>query len=77
MTNYLTYSHDVSEIAGLNAFSFGIEDVDRHTVVYKKEFSPSEDELNALRKGEEYDPQKVKLIKQLVTFFCISKSLHI
>ncbi|CAG2177157.1 unnamed protein product [Oppiella nova] len=57
--------HDVSDIAGLNAYSFGIEDVDRHTIVYKKEFTPSEDELNALRKGEEYDPKKLELIKQM------------
>jgi len=57
--------HDVSDIAGLNAFSFGLEDVDRHTVVYKKEFTPTEDELNALRKGEEYDPKKLELMKQM------------
>ena len=63
---YLIDRHDVSEIAGLNAFSFGIEDVDRHTVVYKKEFTPSDDELNALKKGEEYDPKKLELIKQMV-----------
>lgn len=62
----LIYRHDVSEIAGLNAFSFGIEDVDRHTIVYKKEFTPNEDELNALRKGEEYDPKKIELMKQMV-----------
>ncbi|XP_054169329.1 sperm-associated antigen 7 homolog [Oppia nitens] len=57
--------HDVAEIAGLSAFSFGTEDVDRHIVVYKKEFTPNEDELNALRKGEEYDPKKVELMKQM------------
>jgi len=57
--------HDVAEIAGLTAYSFGIEDVDKHTVVYKKEFVPNEDELNALRKGEEYDPKKIELLKQM------------
>lgn len=51
------------DVAGLVAFSFGIEDVDRHTVVYKKETVPNEDELDALRKGEVYDPEKVKQLK--------------
>ena len=64
--NLLSRSHDVAEIAGLNAYSFGIEDVDRHTVIYKKEFAPNEDELNALRKGEEYDPKKIELERKLV-----------
>ncbi|RWS25585.1 Sperm-associated antigen 7-like protein [Leptotrombidium deliense] len=57
--------HDVAEIAGLPAFSLGFEDVDRHVVVYKKETLPSEDELAALRKGEEYDPEKAKLKREL------------
>jgi hypothetical protein len=53
--------HDVSDVAGLNAFSFGIEDVDRHTVIFKKEGLPCDDELEALRKGESYDPEKARL----------------
>merc|ERR1711874_261304 len=49
--------HDVSEIAGLATHSFGEEDVDRHIQVWKKEFSPCEGELAALRRGEEWDPE--------------------
>lgn len=53
-------------MAGLTAYSFGIEDVDRHIILYRKESVPCEDELNALRKGEEWDPEKAKLQKQMV-----------
>eukprot|EP00090_Calanus_glacialis_P030833 TRINITY_DN5016_c0_g1_i2.p1 TRINITY_DN5016_c0_g1~~TRINITY_DN5016_c0_g1_i2.p1 ORF type:complete len:221 (+),score=83.58 TRINITY_DN5016_c0_g1_i2:52-714(+) len=56
--------HDVSEIAGLVTYSFGEEDVDRHIQVWKKEFSPCEGELAALRRGEEWDPVKEKLDKE-------------
>jgi len=48
--------HDVSEVAGLVSHSFGEEDVDRHIQVWKKEFSPCENELATLRRGEEWDP---------------------
>jgi len=50
--------HDVAEIAGLATYSFGEEEVDRFIQVWKKEFSPCEGELAALRKGEEWDPVK-------------------
>ena len=50
--------HDVSEVAGLVSHSFGEEDVDRHIQVWKKEFSPGDDELATLRRGEEWDPVK-------------------
>ena len=50
--------HDVSEVAGLVSHSFGEEEVDRHIQVWKKEFSPGEDELATLRRGEEWDPVK-------------------
>merc|ERR1712233_174700 len=56
--------HDVSEIAGLATHSFGEEDVDRHIQVWKKEFSPCEGELAALRRGEEWDPVKDKQEKE-------------
>ncbi|EFX77879.1 hypothetical protein DAPPUDRAFT_53863, partial [Daphnia pulex] len=36
--------HEIAETAGLSAFSFGEEDVDRHVVVYQKEFTPVPDE---------------------------------
>lgn len=44
--------HDVAQIAGLTAMSFGQEDVDRYIVVYKKDHAPSEDEVFARRNGE-------------------------
>merc|ERR1719347_2407683 len=56
--------HDVSEVAGLVSHSFGEEDVDRHIQVWKKEFSPCEGELAALRRGEEWDPVKDKQEKE-------------
>ncbi|XP_046459148.1 sperm-associated antigen 7 homolog [Daphnia pulex] len=52
--------HEIAETAGLSAFSFGEEDVDRHVVVYKKEFTPGPDELNAYRKGIPWNPDSVK-----------------
>eukprot|EP00093_Oithona_nana_P002440 02440.XXX_58442_57564_1 [CDS] Oithona nana genome sequencing. len=48
--------HDVAETAGLVASSFGVEDVDRHVVIWRKEFAPCEDELEAYRQGIEWDP---------------------
>ena len=44
------------EVAGLAAYSFGEEDVDRHTVVWKKEAAPAEEELACLRAGRKWDP---------------------
>ena len=43
-------------MAGLIAHSFGEEDVDRHCVLWRKEFAPCEDELDAHRNGIEWDP---------------------
>jgi len=50
--------HDVCEVAGLVAYSFGEEDVDRHTVVWKKESAPAEEELACLRAGKRWDPDE-------------------
>ncbi|GFY49708.1 sperm-associated antigen 7 homolog, partial [Trichonephila inaurata madagascariensis] len=52
--------HDVADIAGLCAYAFGEEEIDRYVMVFKKEYSPSEEELNAYRNGEEWDPVKAK-----------------
>ncbi|KAL1395720.1 hypothetical protein pipiens_011042 [Culex pipiens pipiens] len=49
--------HDIAEIAGLVAMSFGVEGVDRYIVVYKKEGMPSEDELAVRRSGEPWNKQ--------------------
>ncbi|KAK2709057.1 sperm-associated antigen 7 homolog [Artemia franciscana] len=57
---YRSIIHEAAEIAGLVAHSFGIEGETRHVVVYKKEHSPSLDELAALRRGEKWDPDKAK-----------------
>lgn len=48
------------------SYSFGEEGVDRYVIIYKKENVPSEDELNALRKGEEWNEEKAKQIEQKV-----------
>ncbi|XP_013782782.1 sperm-associated antigen 7 homolog [Limulus polyphemus] len=52
--------HDAADIAGLTAFSFGEEEVDRYVMLFKKEFAPSEDELQAYRRGEDWNPEKAK-----------------
>lgn len=52
--------HDVADVGGLTAFSFGDDEVDRHVMIFKKEFAPSDEELLAYRKGEEWNPEKVK-----------------
>ncbi|CAH1775935.1 unnamed protein product [Owenia fusiformis] len=62
---YRAVVHEVADIAGLVSFSFGQDEVDRYCLVWKKEFAPSDDELAALRKGEEYDPLKAKELARL------------
>ncbi|ALC40306.1 CG2608 [Drosophila busckii] len=44
--------HEIAENGGFIAMSFGREDENRHSVVYKKEHPPSEDEVSARRNGE-------------------------
>lgn len=38
----------------MTGVSYGIDGVDRYIVVYKKEFLPSEDEIQARRNGEQW-----------------------
>ncbi|XP_025418953.1 sperm-associated antigen 7-like, partial [Sipha flava] len=52
--------HEISEDAGMLAYSFGEEEVDRYIMVFKKDFPPSEDELNALRNGQEWNDEIAK-----------------
>eukprot|EP00112_Aurelia_sp_Birch-Aquarium-sp1_P009378 Seg2063.6 transcript_id=Seg2063.6/GoldUCD/mRNA.D3Y31 product="Sperm-associated antigen 7-like" protein_id=Seg2063.6/GoldUCD/D3Y31 len=52
--------HDVAEVAGLTSFSFGEENIDRYIMIWKKEFAPSDAELDARRNGEEWDEEKEK-----------------
>ena len=46
----------MAETAGLAAHSFGVEDVDRHVIIWRKEFAPCEDEIEACKQGIEWDP---------------------
>lgn len=41
-------------------YSFGVDGVDRYTVIYKKEFPPTEDELAARRNGEVWNEETAK-----------------
>ncbi|GAB0201170.1 sperm-associated antigen 7 [Grus japonensis] len=50
--------HDVAEVAGLTSFSFGDDEDSRYVMVFKKEFAPSDEELEAYRRGEEWDPAR-------------------
>lgn len=56
----------MAQIAGLSAMSFGVEDVDRYIVVYKKDHAPSEDEIFARRNGEEWNAETAKKYAQMV-----------
>lgn len=57
---------DVADIAGLTTYAFGTEDVDRHVMVFKKEYPLTENELDAYRNGEEWDPEEAKKAALLV-----------
>ena len=57
---YRSIIHDVAEVANIWAYSFGEEGVDRHIVIFKREYAPSEDQLNALRRGEEWNEEIAK-----------------
>ncbi|XP_037085839.1 sperm-associated antigen 7 homolog [Pollicipes pollicipes] len=52
--------HDVAEVAGLVCHAFGEEGVDRHIMLFKKEYELAAEEVAALRRGEEYDPARAK-----------------
>lgn len=57
-------SHDVAEVANVLAYSFGEEGVDRYIIIFKREYAPSEDQLNTLRKGEEWNEEVAKRLKK-------------
>ncbi|XP_022090154.1 sperm-associated antigen 7-like [Acanthaster planci] len=62
---YRSIVHDVAEVAGLTSFSFGEMDDNRFIILFKKEFAPTDDELDAYRRGETWDAEKAKeLAKQ-------------
>lgn len=51
------------------SYSIGEDEVDRHVVVYKKEYVPSEEVLNVLRRGEEMTEEKAKQLAEKVNIF--------
>lgn len=53
-----TIVHDVADIAGLITHAFGKEESGRYIMIFKKEFPPSEEEIAAYKRGEEWDPEK-------------------
>ncbi|XP_008543467.1 sperm-associated antigen 7 homolog [Microplitis demolitor] len=55
--------YDVAEVANVLAHSFGEEGVDRHIILFKKEYAPSEDHLNVLRRGEEWNDEIAKKLQ--------------
>ncbi|KAM4546378.1 sperm-associated antigen 7 homolog isoform 1-T1 [Fundulus diaphanus] len=57
--------HDVAEVAGLASFSFGEDEESRYVMLFKKEFAPSDEELEAYRKGQEWDPQLAEQRRRL------------
>ncbi|XP_047665570.1 sperm-associated antigen 7 homolog isoform X2 [Tachysurus fulvidraco] len=57
--------HDVAEVAGLTSFSFGEDEESRYVMLFKKEFAPSDDELEAYRRGEEWDHAKAEERRKL------------
>ncbi|XP_031829941.1 sperm-associated antigen 7 homolog [Nomia melanderi] len=61
---YRSIIHDVAEVANVWAYSFGEEDIDRHIMIFKREHAPSEDQLNALRRGEEWNEEVAKRITE-------------
>lgn len=54
---FRSIAHDVTDVAGLPAYSFGEEGADRHLVVWQKEHAPSEAELQTLRNGDEWNEE--------------------
>ncbi|XP_055717002.1 sperm-associated antigen 7 [Phlebotomus papatasi] len=57
---YRSVVHDVAEIAGLIGMSFvdnNYKNENKYIVVYKREYSPSEDEIAARRNGEEWNEE--------------------
>jgi len=66
MTKYeRSVVHDVSEVTGsIVAHSFGMEDEDRHVVLWRKEDPPTEDEINCLKGGKAWDADANEREKQ-------------
>ncbi|XP_012288682.1 sperm-associated antigen 7 homolog [Orussus abietinus] len=61
---YRSIVHDVAEIANVWAYSIGEDGIDRHIMIFKREYAPSEDHLNALRRGEEWNEEIAKRLQE-------------
>ncbi|XP_043266369.1 sperm-associated antigen 7 homolog [Venturia canescens] len=61
---YRSIVHDVAEVASVWAYSFGEEGVDRHIMIFKREHAPTDDQLNVLRRGEEWNEEIAKRIQE-------------
>lgn len=68
---FLKKSHNIADKHDLIVYSFGVEDVDRHCVVYKKEFKPTEEELDCLRNGEDVYDRKLKELHEKMVIYGI------
>jgi len=58
------------------AYSFGEEEVDRYIMIFKKDSPPSEDELNALRNGQEWNDDIAKRLTEQVCIILLSYELN-
>ncbi|XP_030842670.1 sperm-associated antigen 7-like [Strongylocentrotus purpuratus] len=63
---YRSIIHDVAEVAGMTSFSFGEAEVDRYIMLFKKEIPPTEEELNAYKRGEKWDPEEARFLAKKV-----------
>lgn len=60
----MAFSHDVADVANVLAYSFGEEGVDRYIMIFKREHAPSEDQVHILRRGEEWNEEVAKKLKE-------------
>lgn len=58
------------------AYSFGEEEVDRYIMIFKKDSPPTEDELNALRNGQEWNDDIAKRLTEQVCIILLSYKLN-
>ncbi|XP_077278508.1 sperm-associated antigen 7 homolog [Temnothorax americanus] len=56
--------YDVAEVANVLAYSFGEEGYDRYSIIFKREYAPSDDHLVALHNGEEWNEEVAKRLKE-------------
>lgn len=57
--------------------SFGSEGMDRYVVIYKKECTPSDDEITARRNGELWNEETAEKYSNMVTNLCVTLTTYI